>query len=180
MKKLLLFVGNKFVLNTPLQQYIVREIEEKSGKIDGLFFFQESDNTLFLELERLLSQETILILITTKSTFSVVGKLLSTVTSDNQILKEKMLLPSRTIIFEPDSYLLNYKNAQINVLIASEGKQLPNILIEDEERTALIQLFNEDIESADAMLTPLAQTYDVRIDYTEIVSGWLLLQPGQP
>lgn len=176
MKKLLLFVGNKFVLNAPLQHYIVREVEKKSGKLDALLFFQESDNTLFLELERLLSQEAVLILITTKSTFSVVGKLLSTVTSDNQILKEQMLLPSQTVIFESGSYLLHYQNAKINVLIASECEPLPNILIEDEKHSAMIQMFNEDMESAGAILTPLAQTYDVRIDYTKIVSGWLLLQ----
>lgn len=176
MKKLLLFVGNKFVLNAPLQQYIVREVEKKSGQIDALLFFQESDNTLFLELERLLSQEAKLILITTKNTFTVVGKLLSTVTSDNQILKDQMLLPSRTVVFEPGSYLLNYQSAQINVLVAAEGEPLPNILVEDEKRTAIIQLFNEDIKSAGAILTPLAQTYDVGIDYTKIVSGWLLLR----
>jgi nicotinamide-nucleotide amidase len=176
MKKLLLFVGNKFILNTPLQDYIVREVEKKSGKLDGLLFFQESDNTLFLELERLLSQDVLLVLVTTRNTFSVVGKLLSTVTSDNQILKEKMLFPSQTVIFEPDSYLLNYQNAQINVLVAVEGEKLPNILLENEERTAIIHLFDEEMESASAILTPLAQTYDVRIDYTKIVPGWLLLR----
>lgn len=176
MKKLLLFVGNKFTLNAPLQEYIIREVEKKAGRFDALLYFQESDNSLFLELERLLSLDAIVIVVTTRSTFSIVGKLLSTVTSDNQILKEKMLLPSRTVIFEPDSYLLNYRDTQVNVLIASEGKRLPVILVSDEKRTATIQLFEEEIDDANAILTPLTQTYDVSIHYTKVVSGWLTLR----
>lgn len=175
MKKLLLFVGSKYAVNRPLQQFVIREIEAKVGRLDALHFFQESDNTLFLELERLLHQDVIVLIVTTRSTFSIVGKLLSTVTSDNQILKEQMLMPSQTVVFEADSYLLNHQNAQVNVLVASEGERLPTILVTEEKHSAEIQLFDVSLEDAKALLAPIAQTYDVSTHYTSLVSGWLVL-----
>jgi len=176
MKRSLLFVGNRFSTDLPLRHYIVREVEKHIGHLDSQLFFQESDNTLFLELERLLHQDVILFVITTKSTFSIVGKLLSTVTSDNQILKEKMLLPSRTEVFEEGSYLLSHQNAQVNVLIATEGGSLPKLLLSDKSHSVQIQLFEEEREDAAALLTPIAQTYDVTIHYNRLVPGWLTLQ----
>ena len=176
LKKQLLFVGSKFSLNVPLQRYIIRQVEEKSGLPDSVFYFQESDNSLFLHLEKALLEGCILIVVATKSSFSVVGKLLSTVTADNQVLKEQMLIPSRTIVFEPDSYLLKYENSLVNVLMTSEGANLPSILIEEEQRSAVIHIFNEEMESARALLATLAQTYEVRLDFTQIVQGWLLLR----
>ncbi|MEA3373926.1 MAG: CinA family protein [Campylobacterota bacterium] len=176
MKKQLLFVGNKFTLNRSFQRYILREVEKKSGQIDAIFFFQESDNSLFLHLEKVLLSSGTLIIVTTKSSFSVIGKLLSTVTSDNQILKEQMLIPSQTLVFEQNSYLIKHEDSTVNVLMAEEGVQLPKLLIDEEERSAIIHIFEEDVESVQAMLHPLAQTYDVRLDYTHVVSGWVKLQ----
>ena len=175
MKKQLLFVGDKFVTNKPLQRYILREVERKTGPLDAIFFFQESDNTLFLHLEKQLLEDQNLIIVTTKNSFAVIGKLLSTVTADNQILKENMLIPSQTQVYEENSYLIRHEGSVVNVLTATEGVELPKILIEDEQRSALIQLFDEDEESARILLEPLAQTYEVRLNVTKIVDGWLQL-----
>lgn len=176
MKRDVIFVGNRLILNEAYERYILRSIKNSLASIDSISYFEESDKGLFLHLEELLKNESKLIIITTKSTFTIVGKLLSTVTSDNQILKEQMLIPSRASILENGSYLLIHNHSEINVLLATEGKALPPILIDDESRQAVIHLFNEELISAQTLLEPLAQNFDVRLEFSLLVEGWLKIR----
>ena len=175
MEKIVLFVGRKFQTNIPFQDYIKREVQQYIGDIDTFYFFPENDNALFLHLESLLKREIQLLIIASKSASSVIGKLLCTITADNQILKENMLIPSSTSIFEENTYLLQYNKSQINVITASENQDLPLVLIKNETRFANIQLFDIDIETANALLTPLAQTYEVKLHFSLIVREWIVL-----
>ena len=176
MKRDVIFVGNRLILNEAYERYILRSIKNSLASIDSISYFEESDKGLFLHLEELLKTESKLIIITTKSTFTIVGKLLSTVTSDNQILKEQMLIPSRASILENGSYLLSHNHSEINVLLATEGKALPPILIDDESRQAVIHLFNEELISAQTLLEPLAQNFDVRLEFSLLVEGWIKIR----
>ncbi|MFA6137140.1 MAG: CinA family protein [Sulfurimonas sp.] len=173
MKLHLLFVGNKFIHNVPLREYAIREIEKKINYINEITYFKENDNSLFLYLEKEINTSAKLIIVTTKQNFSTIGKLLSTVTSDNQILKENMLIPSNSSIYEDGSYLLEYKNSTLNVMHVDEMQELPEILMQKRESNAIIHIFDEDRESAYAILTPIAQMYDVNIDIIVLVDGWL-------
>jgi len=174
-EKIVLFIGKKFRVNTPFKAYIKREISSSIGEVNAYYFYPENDNALFLHLEKILKKEAQLLIITSKSAASVVGKLLCTITQDNQILKENMLIPSSTSIFEDCTYLLPYKKSQINVLTAIENEALPQILIKNEKRSAEVQVIDMDIETANALLTPLAQTYEVKLHFSLIVKGWLTL-----
>lgn len=176
MKRDVIFVGNRLILNEAYERYILRSIKNRLASIDSINYFEESDKGLFLHLEGLLKNESKLIIVTTKNTFTIVGKLLSTVTADNQILKEQMLIPSRASILENGSYLLNYNSSEINVILATEGKELPPILIDDESRQATIHLFNEELTSAQTLLEPLAQNFDVKLEFSELVPGWLKIR----
>lgn len=176
MKRDIIFVGNRFTLNESFERYILRNIKNRLASIDTISYFDESDKGLFLHLELLLKNESKLIIVTTKNTFTIVGKLLSTVTADNQILKENMLIPSRAGILENGSYLLTHNTSEINVILATEGKSLPPILIEDEQRSGTIHLFNEDISTAQTLLEPLAQNFDVRLELCEPTEGWVKIK----
>lgn len=173
MKLHLLFIGNKFIYNIPLKEYIIRNIEQKIDYINSITYFKESDNSLFLYLEQELNASSKLIIVTTKQNFSTIGKLISTVTSDNQILKENMLIPSNSSVFDNGSYLLEYKNSIVNVLHIDEMQKMPEILLQSQDSTATIHIFYEDKDSAVAMLTPIAQTFDVNIDIVNLIDGWL-------
>jgi len=175
MEKIVLFVGRKFQSNIPFQNYIKREIHRHIGEVDTFHHYTENDNALFLHLEKVLNREAQILIFATKSATSVIGKLLCTITSDNQILKENMLIPSSTSVFEEDTYLLQYKKCHINVLMAQENSELPVILIKNESRFADVQLFDIDTETANALLNPLAQTYEVKLHFSNLVQGWLLL-----
>ena len=173
MKLHLLLIGNKFIYNTALKEYVIRKIEEKSDFIDSITFFKESDNSLFLYLEKELHQANRYIMVTSKQHFSTIGKLICTVTSDNQVLKEDMLIPSNSSVFENGSYLLEYKDSVTNVLHVDEMQKFPQLLLNFDDSKATLHLFEEDKESAVALLTPIAQMYDVKIDIVTLIEGWL-------
>lgn len=175
MEKIVLFVGRKFQINTYFKNYIDREIHRFIGEVDTCFFYSENDNKLFLHLEELLNKEVQLLIISTKSTSSIIGKLLCTITQDNQILKENMLIPSSTSIFEDNTYLLPYKKSIVNVLTVFENQNIPQILIKNEVRSASVNLFDIDVETAQALLTPLAQTYEVKLHFSMLVRDWITL-----
>jgi len=173
MKLHLLFIGNKFIYNKPLQEYIIRNIEQKIDFISSIVYFKENDNSLFLYLESELNSSVNLIIITSKQNFSTVGKLICTVTSDNQVLQDGMLIPKKSSVFEEGSYLLEYQDSAMNVLHIDEMQKLPEILMTKQDSSATIHIFQEEKESSIAMLTPIAQTFDVKIDIVTIVDGWL-------
>lgn len=176
MKRDVIFVGNRLILNEAYERYILRSIKNRLTSIDSINYFEESDKGLFLHLEGLLKYESKLIIVTTKNTFTIVGKLLSTVTADNQVLKEQMLIPSRASVLENGSYLLTHNSSEVNVILATEGKALPQILIDDESRFATIHLFNEELLSAQTLLEPLAQNFDVKLEFSELIEGWLKIR----
>ena len=173
MKLHLLLIGNKFIYNKPLREYIIRKIEQKTDFIHSITFFKESDNSLFLYLDKELNSQNRQIIVTTKQHFSTIGKLICTVTGDNQILKDEMLIPSNSSVFEEGSYLLEYKDSITNVLHMDEMQTFPEILLNVEDSKATMHLFEEDRESAIAMLSPIAQMYDVKLNIISLIDGWL-------
>ncbi len=177
MKQHLLFVGNKFIQNSSLKEYVIRKVEEKCDFIASITYFKENDNSLFLYLEKELNADNKIVIVTTKHNFTTIGKLISTVTSDNQILKDNMLLPSKVDVYEDNSYLLEYKNSMVNVISMDEMKKMPEILLDSKIQTkAVIHLFNEDKETALTLLNPIAQTNDVTIEIIDVIEDWLQVE----
>ena len=173
MKTHLIFIGNKFVYNRTLKEYILRNIEKNCGFIDMITCFKDSDNSFFLYLEEKLNLSNRLIIITTKQNFSTVGKVICTATSDNQILKEGMLIPQKASLFEERSYLLEYQNSFINVIQMDEDQKVPELLLKNEEIRATIHIFEEEKSTLTSILMPIAQTYEVNFNVTQKVEGWL-------
>jgi len=174
MKLNLIFVGNKFIYNKSLKEYILRQVEEKFNFIDIITHFKESDNSLFLYLEQVLNQPVNILIISSKQNFSTIGKLICTAIGDNQIVKDGMLIPQKSKLFIDGSYLIEYINSLINVIKIDEMQNMPNILIET-TKSAKFHLFEEDKDSASLLLQPIAQTYDVVIDIIKIIDGWLIV-----
>ena len=173
MKLHLLFIGNKFIYNKPLQEYIIRKVEEKTDFINSITYFKENDNSLFLYLEQEMNSGDKFIIVTTKQNFSTTGKLICTVTSDNQVLRENMLIPQKSSVFEDGSYLLEYKNSLVNVLHIDEMQKMPEILMTYEDTKATIHVFEEDKETLNILLSPIAQTFEVHVEIVQVTDGWL-------
>lgn len=176
MKLHLIIIGNKFIYNKPLKEYILRKVEQKATFIDSIAYFKESDNSLFLHLEEELNSSKNIIIVTTKQHFSTIGKLICTVTSDNQVLNDNMLIPSKANIYEDKTYLLEYENSITNVLHVDEMQTFPEILMSFEDSEATLHLFDEDKETALKTLSSIAARYDVNIEMISIIDTWHKLE----
>jgi len=170
-----IFIGNKFIYNAPLKEYILRSIEKESEFVSSIRYFKESDNSLFLYLEKKFNAKGDVVIITNKQNFTTLGKLICTVTSDNQILQDFMLIPQKASVFEERSYLLEYKDINVNVIQMDENQKIPQLLLASKKTKATIHIFNEDIDTLKNILTPIAQTYDVRFSIIVKISGWIRL-----
>jgi len=175
MKLDLLFVGSKFIYNKSLQEYVIREIEKKVDFISSITFFKEKDNSLFLYLEQELNTSNRIMIVTTKQTFTTVGKLICTVTSDNQVLRGSFLIPQKSSEYKEGNYLLNYKDSHINVLHIDEMQKMPEILLDNEELSVSVHIFDDDKVNLYTQLNPIAQTYELSIELVTISGGWFLL-----
>jgi len=172
MKTHLIFIGNKFTYNVPLQEYIERCVEAQVDFVDKKSYIKDGDTSLFLYLEEELNAANRLIIVTTKQNFSTVGKVICTVTNDNQVLRDGMLIPQKASLFEERSYLLESESSCINVLQIDEGQKMPDILLQHSEIKAVVHIFEEEREGLVNILSPIAQTYEVQFDLTEEVQGW--------
>ncbi len=176
MKIDLIFIGSKFIYNKPLQEYIIRKIEEKVDYLSSITYFKENDNSIFLYLEEKFNTPAKIIIVTTKQNSSTIGKLISTVTEDNQVLKEKMLIPQKSLIYKDNSYIVEYKETILNTLYVDEMQKVPEILIDFKKSSETIHLFEEDSESAKIILNPIAQMYEVKIEMINIIAGWIQIE----
>jgi nicotinamide-nucleotide amidase len=173
MKSDLIFIGNSFVYNEPFKEYLLRNIEKELSFIDTITNFKASDNSLFLYLEEALTITNRVLIVTGKQNFSTIGKILCTITGDNQILKEGMLIPQKATLFEEKSYLLEHKKSIINVIQCDEGEQMPQLLLTQLQSTATMHIFDEAKEDIVTLLNPLAQMYEVEFSVTSYIEGWL-------
>ena len=173
MKVHLVFIGNKFIYNTPLKEYILRVIEKELGFVATLHYFKKSDNSLFLYLEKVITSHAKVVVVSSKSNFATIGKVLSTVVEDNQVLKEGMLVPSKVEKFTQRSYLLIHENTEVNVIQIGEGQKMPPLFLQHNDDISTFHLFKEDEQTLRTLLDPIAQTYNVMFDITTIVEGWL-------
>jgi len=173
MKLHLIFIGDKFIYNEALKNYVVRMIMKELGVIDNILFFKQNDKALFLYFEEEFGRDNNVVIITSKQHFTTVGKVIATVTMDNQVLKEGMLMPSKAKYFHKDSYVLEYQQAFINVLQLDEGQKLPKILLQEHKESETVHIFEEEEELLETLLLPIAQSYNVSFTLTKIVDGWL-------
>jgi nicotinamide-nucleotide amidase len=172
----IIYVGKEFQFNSVLYQYVHENATTHLGEVSSIHFFQESDKNLFLSLENLLKLSNNLLLVTTKQTYSVVSKLLCTISGDNLITKDSMLMPSLSTVYDDYSYLLEYESHFINVIQVEASKTLPRLLLETKTTIELIHLFAEELQSAKNLLQPIAHSFDISLHYSQLVDGWLVVQ----
>ena len=174
MKSTLLFVGTRFRLNQMLSDYVLRHLNTNSIIAQNIIYFDSNDKNLILELERLLELNLNLLIATDEQSFSLIGKMLCTLTGDNQILFDEMLLPSKTSVYEQNSYLLEHNRSRINVILTQTLSELPPILLNHNSSRIQLHIFQE--EKPLILLNPLAKTFEIDMNLIEVVDGWLLLE----
>ena len=173
MKLHLIFIGNKFVYNKSLKEYVLRRVENEGELISSITHFKSRDNSLFLYLQERLASSDKIIIVTSKKNFPTIGKLICTATSDNQVLQGNMLIPQKASLYKERSYLLDYKDTIVNVMQIDEGQLMPQILMPTNETQATIHAFEEEKTTLISILLPIAQMYEVTFSVTQEIQGWL-------
>ena len=141
MKNGVIFVGTKFLYNDALREYALRKAKEVLGVVEKTVFFKDGDKELFLELEGEFEEGARNILFASKQNFPTIGKILCTITEDNLVLKEDSLIPSKAELYAKNSYVVRYNGASLNALALDEEKKMPEILLQNENDSATVQLF---------------------------------------
>ena len=153
----IIFIGKEFKYRKFLQNYIFSKYKSKN-----ISYF---DNVNF-DIEKLLKKESLII--TNEKTYSIISKIIATLNDDVLEIKNSYLLPSKTILYEKNSYLIENNENLINVIKITDF--IPNILLNNEIYT--IHIFNYDVQTADMFVKTIFESF--KIDYTiyENEGGW--------
>lgn len=173
LKKRLIFIGNIFLQNRPFRDYIIRSAEADGAPLNSIEYYTEADFNFFDDLENRLKGEEKIYIITSKKSFTLVGKLLCTVLDDRLVLKEQMLLPSQCETLGKDSYLLDINRCRINVIQVQESKEIPELLISTPSSKQRLHFFETPIKGVIEALKPLAKQFDVELAFSQTVEGWV-------
>jgi len=175
MKNRLIIIGKNLYLNRPFMEYVERELEHL-GSLEQITRLSETSSETVALLQEQIANGGNVIIVANKRAFAPVSKLLATMTEDNLILKESILIPSKSSVYDDNSFLLRYEERSINVVMAEPGTTVPVFLVEEEKKEGIIHIFNIDEEGADALLDPLAKSYEVEFSSTTLTPGWLMVE----
>ncbi len=165
-------IGNIFTQNHPFRDYVIRAIEA-DGRLDSIEYFAEADREFYAELDKRSIHNEKIYIITNKKSFTLVGKLLCTITDDRLVLKSQILIPSKCEQFTQESYILDVKSAIVNVIEVQESKALPDLLLTDSNPKQKLHFFERPIKDVIELLKPLAKQFDVALSFSQIVDEWV-------
>lgn len=145
--------------------------------LDATYFLDKKNKELFLNIDDVIFKYDNIIIFTQKKNFPIVNKIISTITKDNLELKMNgLLIPSKSILFEEGSYLLEYGKKRINVLEYTKFQKLPNLLIRSRDEVKYMHIHEISKENALTLIKPIASNLSVNISMCEIVDSLILLR----
>lgn len=172
MKNTLLIIGNAIRINQLFSDYLLREVRWSLHSVDSVVYLSEQNKNLFIELQEIIDKSETCVIAVNKDHFPTVSKLIATLLEDTLVLKESMLIPTKTSVFESGSFLIEYESRQINVLQVQSGERMPGILIRHEHKEAVLNVFGVDEQSAAMLLKSLADSHSVHLEVVPFIEGW--------
>ncbi len=168
-------MGKNIKYNHIFMDYLERTVCEKIGYIDIIYHLDKNDTDLFVLLEEIIVKSEHIV-IATRDAYSLVGKIISTLTDDSMVVMEGILAPSKALAYHHDSYLLDYHDKSINVLKVHEQKEIPSIMIRPQ--TSTVSFFLVDAQSVQEreQLENIVKINDVTISSTQVVEGLLYVK----
>lgn len=169
-KNAVLYVGNSLYENELFYRYINRQIALSLNHIDTITHINSSK--LLITLQKLLQEESNLLIITTQNTFATTSKVIATLLADKLELKSNMLIPQKTKVYEDGTFLIDYENSQLNVIKAQPMQKLPAIMLESQNIMTL-HIFDLDIESIEILIEPLTKSFEIELSYSKVTHEWI-------
>ncbi|MDX1809538.1 MAG: CinA family protein [Sulfurospirillaceae bacterium] len=168
----LIIIGESLIYNKPFMDYVMENLNKHIVLFDVIKHLNKNDNNFFLDLEETINKYKQTIIIAEEDSYNFVNKIFSTLNSDNLVLKDNMLIPSKSIMYSNNSYLVKKDDNLINVISVCENEKMPDILIGDIDECKTFTIIDIDMDSINILLDPLCSTYEIKISTTSIVPGW--------
>ena len=175
MKNRLVIIGKNLYLNLPFMEYIERELGHL-GFLEQIIKLPETSSGTVSLLQQQIQMGGNLVIVANKTAFTPISKLLATMIDDTLILKGNLLIPSKSDIYDDNSFLAQLDVSTFYFALAEPVHTLPMFLIEHREKEGVLQLFQMDEESTGVLLEPLAETYGIEISFTTLTPGWIQVE----
>ena len=163
MKNALMIIGKGLKNNPSFVEYLKREVEKSIGAVDLTLFIDKNDETISADIKDTIKKYKNIVIAAAEG-FELVGKILSTQTSDSLVHKQNMLLPSHVTEIQEDSYKLN----SLNVLRIDTRKKIPKILLEAKKDGSVFLFCGVDDAKR---FEKLASVFEVKSIGVEIING---------
>lgn len=169
MNHVIMIVGEELHINKPFLNYFFNEYEMHFGEIGIVHYVQNSDKEIPFYIEKYSNNFEHITILANDANFHTISKILATLTTDMIELKDGNLIPSRTIKFEENSFLIELNNAKINTIKVTPTHKLPKFLIENQTDCAFFNIIDTDKDSVKILLEPLTSTYNVTTNITQLI-----------
>ena len=177
MKEAILIIGDDLRINKELLNYIFDSYEEHFGELGVVNFASRSSKDLPFIIENLSKEFEILSIFGSDESFATAAKILATLSEDTLELKvADTLVPKSALNYKNNSFLIKLNNARVNLIKADPCERLGEFLIESEQNFSYFNLFDIDAQSAKILLEPLAKTYEIKINLSELISSIVLIR----
>ena len=155
----IIFIGKEFKYRDFLQTQIFSKY-----KTDKIYYFDNVD----FEIEAILNKHTEVLVVSNEKLYSTIAKIIATLNSDSLELKNGYLIPTQTLLYEKNSFLISHKETLINLIKITDF--IPNILLTQDVYT--LHIFNYDLQTADMFIKPIFDTFMIDYIIYENEGGW--------
>lgn len=175
MKHLLFIIGDELIIHPNYKDYIFRVYEDKFREINAVKIQSRSDKELPFLLEKLTREYDFITIFSSLQHYSIIAKILCTLSDDNLVLKEQTLVPDRAINAK-NSFVCELGNCKINLLNINTHEKMPPLLGDIVLNYEYFCLFGIDEESALLLLETLTKTYKVSIKSSKLLDNLTLIK----
>ncbi len=166
----LIYIDHTIYSDSPLTDMLERTLKRKNLSIKTIHFLEHSDLALIDTLQTILNERGEFCLATSAEAYPLVSRILATLNGDVLIATGNTLHPASVTKVVKNSYLLRLDTAICNTLLLKNGEEIPEILLECEEKTSNWQLFGSKTELE--KLKQLAHNKQYHFDYCQLIEGW--------
>lgn len=174
---IILIIGDDLRINKEFLNYIFESYEDVFGELGELNFVPKSSKDLPFIIENFTKECKRLTIFGADDSYATTSRILATLAGDLLELKAPdILAPKNALKFTKDSFLIALNETKINLVRATPTQNLGEIFANEDLNLDYFCLLDIDSQSAQILLSPLANTYDVKINLTELIQNFVLVR----
>jgi len=156
---IIIFIGKEFKYRNFLQNYILSK-----HQANQIYFFDSIDSNI----DNIITSSSEVLIVVNEKLYSTIAKIIATLNNDTLELKDNYLIPSKTIVYEKNSFLTNIQDTLINVIKITDF--IPEILLKKDFWT--LHIFNYDLATAEMFIKPIFETFNINYTIYENEGKW--------